>query len=290
MNKHDMHDDFTRRRVFWLLQRLTSWSLWKAKYDAFKRFADAYQDAIETWPTNVSEVMEADHLKAIFEIACDYDEGVAELAKGRRLVWRTGQALGEATRKFNELGRYFYRNPNYWERGQTAPYPPKVDELYQLMRASQFQMDYAPLEVWSDENLANLEWPGSLLDRAHYDHGFYKLDYPEFPAVLPDVPEPLGPLIRSGQPVPCDGIWEPVTIASSHMSDTLPRDATLCSNNGCFNYFVEGVIAPGFADVDVATFDVTLRSTHWRLLWEDRRYVDGIIPDESGYFQRQVTL
>nr|WP_244098370.1 Imm72 family immunity protein [Burkholderia ambifaria] len=36
--------------------------------------------------------------------------------------------------------------------------------------------------------------------------------------------------------------------------------------------------------MDVDTFDVTLRPTHWRLLWEDTRYRDGIMPDESQYF------
>ncbi|RQR32172.1 hypothetical protein DIE23_16620 [Burkholderia sp. Bp9143] len=89
--------------------------------------------------------------------------------------------------------------------------------------------------------------------------------------------------------VPCDGIWD----ADHHragppISDIVPRNAKLPSNNGCCNYFVAGMTAPVFADVDVATFDVTLRSAYWRLLWEDRRYVDGIIPDESGYFQRQA--
>ncbi|WP_244135532.1 Imm72 family immunity protein [Burkholderia vietnamiensis] len=279
-----MHDDTTRRKVFWLLQRLTSWSLWKAKHDAFKIFANAYEAAVKTQLPNDPDALEADHLKVIFEILSDYDKGVAELRKGRRFVWRAGRALEEAVRKFNDLGRYFYRNPNYWERGQVAPYPPKVDALYQLMRASQFQMDYAPMERRSDENVANLEWPSSLLDPAHYDHGFYQLDYPVFPAVLPKVPDPAGPVIRSGQKVPCDGIWEPVTIEQSRISGSIPVDAKLFRNNGCFNYFVAEAVAPGFADVDADTFDVTLRSTHWRLLWEDKRYADGIIPDESEYF------
>ncbi|AIO32967.1 immunity 43 family protein [Burkholderia cenocepacia] len=288
MSEYDMQDDVTRRKVFWLLQRLTSWSLWKAKCDAFKVFAGAYETAIRTWPPGDPDTMEADHLKTIYEILKGYDQGLAELANGHRFVWRAGQALEEVVRKFNDLGRYFYRNPNYWERGQIAPYPPKVDALYQLMRASQVQMEGAPLEVWSDDNVANLEGAGSLLDPAHYDHGFYTLEYPTFPAVLPEVPDSPGPVIQSGQEVPCDGIWEPVTIESTRVLGTVPVDAKLFGNNGCFNYFVSGIAAPGFADVDVDTFDVTLRATHWRLLWEDRRYLDGVIPDESQYFLRPL--
>ncbi|WP_321802002.1 Imm71 family immunity protein [Burkholderia sp. BCC1988] len=110
-SSYDMTDDTTRRRMFWLLRRLTSLALWKAKCDAFKIFADAYQVAIKTWPANDPEVMEADRLRTIFEILSDYDTGVAELGKRRRFVWCAGQA---------------------------APYPPKVDALHQLTRASQF--------------------------------------------------------------------------------------------------------------------------------------------------------
>jgi len=41
MKKHDMHDDVTRRKVFWLLQRLTSWTLWRTKHENFRIFAVA---------------------------------------------------------------------------------------------------------------------------------------------------------------------------------------------------------------------------------------------------------
>ncbi|KVC81301.1 hypothetical protein WJ47_32695 [Burkholderia ubonensis] len=283
MNEYDMQDDVTRRKVFWLLQRLTSWSLWKAKYDAFKVFAGAYETAIKTWPANDPDVMEADHLKTIYEILNCYDKGLAELANGRRFVWRAGQAFKEMVRNFNALGSSFYRNPKYWERGQIAPYPPKVDALYKLMRASQFHMDYAPLEVWTTDNIANLEWPSALLDPSQYDHGFYELAYPTFPAALSDVPDSPGPVIQSGQAVPCDGIWEPVTIEQSRVLGAIPIGAKPFGNDGCFNYLVADTEAP-FLSSDDESFDIASRPTHWRLLWEDRRYLDGVIPDESQYF------
>ncbi|WP_232465661.1 Imm72 family immunity protein [Burkholderia ubonensis] len=285
MSEYDMQDDVTRRKVFWLLQRLTSWSLWKAKYDAFKVFADAYETAIKTWPANDPDVMEADHLKTIYEILNCYDKGLVELARGHRFVWRAGQVLKHAVSKFGNLDSYFYRNPKYWEHGgQFEPYPPKVDMLYQLMHRSEFQMESAPLEIMASDNVARLESPGSLLDPVYYDHGFYKLAYPILPDDLPEVPDPPGPVIQSGQSVPCDGIWEPVIIEQSRVLGVVPIGAKLFKNNGCFNYFVADVDAPVFASVDVTTFDVTLRPTHWRLLWEDTRYLDGVIPDESQYF------
>lgn len=54
MKKHDMHDDITRRKVFWLLQRLTSWTLWRTKHENFKIFAVAYENAVKTWPLSQS--------------------------------------------------------------------------------------------------------------------------------------------------------------------------------------------------------------------------------------------
>lgn len=51
-------------------------------------------------------------------------------------------------------------------------------------------------------------------------------------------------------------------------------------NNGCFNYFIRDIRAPKLRDNDLGL----PVKTHWRLLWEDKRYTDGVIPDESEYF------
>ncbi|WP_256259050.1 Imm71 family immunity protein, partial [Burkholderia ubonensis] len=55
IKQYDMTDDATRRRIFWLLQRLTSFSLWKRKRDAFAIFANAYENAVKTWPEDDPE-------------------------------------------------------------------------------------------------------------------------------------------------------------------------------------------------------------------------------------------
>ncbi|WP_329955955.1 Imm72 family immunity protein [Burkholderia cepacia] len=54
----------------------------------------------------------------------------------------------------------------------------------------------------------------------------------------------------------------------------------LLRNGGCFNYFTRGTRAPNLTD----DFPGLLIPTCWRLLWEDRRYVNGVVPDESQYF------
>ncbi|WP_244231100.1 Imm71 family immunity protein [Paraburkholderia graminis] len=47
-----MQDSETRRRVFWLLKRLTSYSLWAKKRDAWEVFSRAFENAVRTWPKN----------------------------------------------------------------------------------------------------------------------------------------------------------------------------------------------------------------------------------------------
>ncbi|AXF19087.1 hypothetical protein CUJ89_00135 [Burkholderia pyrrocinia] len=279
---YDMTDDATRRRIFWLLQRLTSFSLWKRKRDAFARFANEYENAVKTWPEDDPERVVADHLPTIFEVLSAYDRGLSELARGHRFVWQTGEPLEYAVDRYNYLNAYFFPHYNYWERGaQIAPYPPKVDALAQLLHASQYQMEHAPLEPSSLNNdLAQLRSEGLLLSLDAYEYTFYTLPYPVFPEDLPEVPEPVGPVIKSGDKVPCDGIWEPVAVEQSKWLGIVPVGERSLRGSGCFNYLIRDIRAPNLNDDDT---DAVVK-THWRLLWEDKRYTDGVVPDESQYF------
>ncbi|CAN7210089.1 Imm72 family immunity protein [Paraburkholderia terricola] len=286
MNQYDMQDDITRRKVFWLLKRLTSFTLWHAKREAFAAFTTAYETAVKTWPATQPEQMPADNLTTIYEILGLYDKGLIELARGYRFVWRDGEAFNRALDRYDHLTKYFYTDWACWDRGaQVAPYPARVDVLAKLMRASEFQMEHAPLEVAQvNDNLAQLRSPTLLLDVDRYKYQFYELSYPNFPETLPELPKAAGPIIFSGQNVPCDGIWEPVLVEQSKILGVLPMGAKIFSNNGCFNYLVAKTIAPNLKGFDATTSRATVDGTAWRLLWEDTRYKDGVIPDESQYF------
>jgi len=282
IKQYDMADDATRRRMFWLLQRLTSFSLWKRKRDAFAIFANEYENAVKTWPEDDPERVHADHLPTIFEILASYDRGLTELARGYRFVWQRGEPLEYAIDRYNHLNAYFFPHSDYWERGaQMAAYPPKIDALAQLLHASEYQMENAPLEPSSLNNdLAQLRSVGLLLSPNAYRNTFYTLPYPVFPADLPEVPEPVGPVIKSGEKVPCDGIWEPVAVEQSKLLGIVPVGDRSLRGNGCFNYLIRDICAPNLRDDDAR---VPVK-TYWRLLWEDKRYADGVIPDESQYF------
>lgn len=283
MQDIDMRDESVRRKIFWLLQRISSCSLWHKKRDAFRTFAAAYETAVKTWSPKDPEMVSADHLATIYEILKQYDTGLDELSLGRRFVWRKDEALERAVTRTGYLSDYFYKNPNYWERGgQFLPYPPKVDALARLLRASMYQADDAPLEVaGTSDQFARLQDPEWLLDKSQYNYSFYELEFPVFPSVLPEMPEPRGLMIRSGEEVPCDGIWEPMQAESASL-----RDARAMRNAGCFNYFVAQTRAPNLSLIDEEddNWDLVPVPTHWRLLWEDTRYRDGIVPDESAYF------
>ncbi|WP_232456045.1 Imm72 family immunity protein [Burkholderia ubonensis] len=268
--------------MFWLLQRLTSFSLWKRKRDAFAIFANEYENAVKTWPEDDPETMPADNLPTIFEILAAYDRGLTELARGYRFVWQRGEPLQYAIDRYNHLNAYFFPHYDYWDRGaQAAPYPPKVDALAKLLHASEYQVEYAPFEPPPLEDyLAQLCSIDLLLSPDAYEHSFYTLPYPVFPADLPEVPEAVGPVIKSGDKVPCDGIWEPVVVEQSKLLGVVPVGNRSLRGNGCFNYFIRDIRAPNLSDDDTGA----VVKAHWRLLWEDKRYADGVIPDESQYF------
>ncbi|WP_233272868.1 Imm72 family immunity protein [Paraburkholderia acidisoli] len=282
----DMQDEGVRRKIFWLLKRLTSYTLWSRKREAFRIFAAAYETAVKTWSPNDPEMVSADYLAKIYEVVGLYDTGLDDLAHGRRFVWRTNEALERVVALSSYLSDYFYRNPNYWERGaQFLPYPPKVDALARLLRASMYQGEEAPLEVaGTSDRFASIESPAWLLDKNKYNYNFYELEFPAFPHDLPEMPEPRGLMVRSGEEVPCDGIWEPMLIESARLTHALPLNVEVMRNGGCFNYFVAQTLAPNLSQLSDDQWDVVPVPTHWRLLWEDTRYKDGTIPDESSYF------
>ncbi|MFM0371074.1 Imm72 family immunity protein [Paraburkholderia aspalathi] len=291
LRTYDMQDDETRRRVFWLLKRLTSYTLWKRKRDAWQAFAKAYEHAVNTWPKEQPEQMRAEELPGIAKVQQLYDDGLARLAKGQRDVWRWGNSLQEAHRLHGVIAEFLYAHPDYWERGhQEAEYPPKVEQLHKLIRAGQYQGDHAALEVlFGKRSWAYWRGPETLLNRDAYEHSFYTSRYPVFPDSLEPVPEGSHRTIWSGQSVPVDGIWEPVAVDQKYALYLFPMGEKRLHNNGCFNYLVSKTKAPNhLASSTDPKHWLRCDAVHWRLLWEDTRYCNGVVPDESEYFKDDV--
>src|ERR1700722_10976010 len=138
-----MSDELTRRKIFWLLKRLTSYSLWQRKAQAWRVFAQAYEQAVKTWPED-REAMNANLLPRIYQMSSAYDEGLDQLKRGNRFVWRQGEAFDRTIETYSGLTRIFYTGGDCWEQGiQMAPYPPKVEALHRLMIASRYRGEWS---------------------------------------------------------------------------------------------------------------------------------------------------
>lgn len=144
------------------------------------------------------------------------------------------------------------------------------------------------------DNVCNFFDAEYLLEPKKYIYNLSQLAYPVFPKNLPPVPERSDIVIKTDDPVPCDGIWEPVKIQYNHKLLVIKTDISGFKNLGAYNYFIRGMNAPRQVYYDVLIESDTemvipddpirYRDVHWRLVWEDTRYCDGIIPDESEYF------
>lgn len=291
--KYPMSDDQVRRRLFWLLQRLSSYTLWQRKRDAWASFTQHLEQALKTWPEEMTKGFDPEVIIWAYDALRLYDEGLPELALGNRQVWqRQTGAFHQLTRPVNLIELYFYW-PCHDERGgQRKPYPPEIEKINKWRVLSQYRGDnllYPP-----HDNVCNIFDAEYLLAPGNYIYNLTHLAYPVFPKNLPSVPERDDVIIQTDDLVPCDGIWEPVDI-QYHRKLLIVKDGISGFKNlGAYQYFIRGMKAPrqDYYDVigELATEiiipddPIRYRPVHWRLVWEDTRYCDGIIPDESDYF------
>ncbi|MFZ1874255.1 MAG: Imm72 family immunity protein, partial [Chania sp.] len=278
---YSMDDDTVRRQVFWLLKRLSSYSLWKRKKEAWAIFADAYEYAVKTWPEDDPDALDPNNLVPIYEALRLYEQGLDELEKGHRHVWRTQGELYQLHRPVYQVRSRFFGRCH--ERGiQDWPYPPKVEQINKLRLAAEYTGSNLISET--HDQSANIPNADFLLGDARYNKEFYSLPQPVFPKHLPPVPERQDVIINSNDTVPCDGIWEPVEVHYHHKWLVVPTEVKSFTNKGCFNYLISGIKAPLISVWSNDSFANKGEYVKWRLIWEDTRYCDGIIPDESEYF------
>jgi hypothetical protein len=290
--RYPMSDEQVRRKLFWLLQRLSSYSLWQRKRDAWAHFAHKYEEALKTWPEKITNGFDPEVIIWVYDALRLYDEGLPELASGNRQVWqiKTG-AFDQLFNPVNLVSSFFYL-PCHERGGQEEAYPPEIEKLNILRIAAEFKGDNL---LYPPQNKAcNFFDAEYLLDPDNYRHKLKTLSYPVFPKNLPPVPQRSDIIIKTNDPVPCDGIWEPVKIQYHHKLLVIKDGIKGFKNLGAYNYFIRGMNAPLEIYYDTLIEDnkhrvlsnnpIRYRDVHWRLVWEDTRYCDGIIPDESEYF------
>ncbi|MGU3483873.1 Imm72 family immunity protein [Enterobacteriaceae bacterium C34A] len=295
--KYPMTDDQVRRKLFWLLQRLSSYTLWQRKRDAWACFTQQFEQALKTWPEEITKGFDPEAIIWAYDALRLYDEGLPELAVGNRQVWqiKTGK-FDQLFRPANLVNAFFYL-PCHERGGQEIAYPPEIEKLNKLKIAAEFKGDnllYPP-----HDNVCNVFDAAYLLDPGKYSYNLKVLTYPVFPKKLPPVPERSDVIIKTDDMVPCDGIWEPVKIEYNHKFLVMKDGIKGFKNLGAYNYFIRGMKAPRQdyydvlieSDTEMVITDdpIKYRDVHWRLVWEDTRYCDGVIPDESEYFLEEET-
>jgi hypothetical protein len=107
-----------------------------------------------------------------------------------------------------------------------------------------------------------------------------------FPNDLVPVPDPIDNIfVRTGEPTPFSGIWEPVDGPKQSLISLLTKVAKPqppFKIAGAMNYLHGGSNAP---KISVETTDDNLDlDTTWRLLWKDDRYEDGTVPKEEASY------
>ncbi|HFO4632583.1 TPA: hypothetical protein ACHKSE_005027, partial [Escherichia coli] len=140
--KYPMSDEQVRRKLFWVLQRLSSYSLWQRKRDAWAYFTQQYEQALKNWPEEITKGFDPEAIIWAYDALRLYDEGLSELAVGNRQVWQrlTGE-FHQLARPVDLIESYFYLPCH--ERGvQQEPYPVEVEKLNKLKIAAKIHGDY----------------------------------------------------------------------------------------------------------------------------------------------------
>lgn len=263
-----------RRKIFWYLKRKSSLTAWRNVAVAFDDFASVFERQVVENPIVIPEGFTPEwatnwemFYPQILKAQVLFEQGIERLAGGDRTVWLyndrgvLGDAVTIAEYWYTALIRHGPHEDIYFE-GQ---YVPEMEAaisrvsayLFATAGVVQSMMGDAPaFEVWSQERMAFLE------------------KQIPFPADCEEVPQPSQEIsVRTGQILPCYGVYEPQVAG------------------GCLNYLLGGTVAPVANTIDDSTDDLNSRPVTWRLIWEDKRYLDGTVPvEERTYFVAEKTV
>ena len=264
-----------RRRLFWMLKKWSSYSVWAVYAERFDEFVRQYEIAVSDWPEG--EAPPEDKLKLAYAAQSGFAKGLALLRVGNRVVWRVredGHLLLAASEVFRSTEGVTSYEVNKYDGGEWGlplytKWTPRLERLRLLKEwaspegitlVSEPQADYAHQRATAvvGESAAVTDWLNQNISR-----------FGSIPAEGEAVPTPSAIMLKSGDLVPCDGVWE------------LFRPGITPGKTDLLNYFLAGTKAPWQSDGS-GNPGATAPAI-WRLVWEDTRYCDGVIPDESEY-------
>ena len=264
-----------RRRLFWMLKKWSSYSVWAMYAERFDEFVRQYEIAVSDWPEG--EALPEENLLSAYAAQTDFARGLSMLKVGDRACWRVRddghllQAAGEVFRATKGVTSYEINKYQGGEWGLPlyADWTARLETLRLLkiwaspegvVLVGERQSAYAHQRATAvvGESAAVTDWLNQNISR-----------FGSIPAEGEAVPTPSAIMLKSGDLVPCDGVWE------------LFRPGITPGKTDLLNYFLAGTKAPWQSDGS-GNPGATAPAI-WRLVWEDTRYRDGVIPDESEY-------
>lgn len=261
-------DDEDRKKVFWLLKKYSSYTAWKALAEAYAEFLKAWEYAME----HADFTTHTDWYKTILDGQIAFEKGLPLLREGQRSVFRNSSTgyLGLAARATVFINRIMDPEEFIFD------WMPNKNEVM----AAHAKLEQRVLGLFSVRERPNLETPASFGKKS-----IFNLIYGPFniPCELHPVPAPTTITCSTGEELSRTGIWEPEWTSASGLLKSLTATPSRLEK-GCMNYLLAGAIAPKYQDGELdPKIDVT-----WRLIWEDKRYLDGTIPEEEKEYLAEV--
>ena len=272
-----------RRQLFYWLKKASSYTAYERVGRYYKAWVDKfkllYDDSQRHPDPEHGVLMAPDKIVTVMSCYAAFEEALARLKRGskRPFVW-----LGQSGH-FSESGRVV----DYWmeatRRGEEGDN--EVKEMYSphwpaVKRArEELVTSWCELGVVEQERHTDVPAKVGITNDLEIQCRFPLGNLPEVP-----IP-PMNVLVQTGSIVPSFGVWEPVKadlsggFAGLFKKPLIPQGGQF-ELDGCMNYLHQGSAAPTiFTEGDDPTREG--RPTVWRLLWEDTRYRDGMIPDEE---------
>lgn len=265
-----------RKKVFWLLKKYSSYTAWKTLGDAFHAFTNGWEFAVKRVAAKDQDEFIVGALKRFWDGCKGFDRGLPHLKRGEHHVFRykAGGELG-----WHALSAVAYAQDLMNPREYVFDWMANKDQVRSLWG----RVNYA----WS--GLSAVVAPTSPDPKAFNREDFFDPIFEpfNFPSTLSNVPDPTAVTVESGEEVPLDGIWEPEWQDPSKKHSRVVGIRSLFTpieprglQKGCMNYLVSGSIAPPYQD----SRSTPLMPVRWRLIWEDTRYKDGVVPAEEAKY------
>lgn len=290
MSEYLIPNDEERRRLFYWIKKAGSYTLWERAGRFYKAWNDvfqaAYKDCAQHPAPKHGQLIPDDQSVFLNKGYACFEEALARLKRGDKSPFKWLGAKGHISESWRPLGYWTEAPEQVATRGAVLPlldsdyWPPIWNRLQALIRAA--AQGYPVREEEHTDLPAPLAY---LPEESGADFLIEECAFP--PGDLPPVPVPdRVVLVKTGDPVPCFGIYEPVKVEMKSAFLGLGKRPMAPADGkfelaGAMNYLHQGSPAPTMATPDGPPGRQGTTPTVWRLLWEDTRYRDGVIPEEE---------